>query len=78
MSRETRVDHDYVYMFELLKNAGEKNHLPFSVLFLPPEIYILDFKNIVASNFFLLKNQITETVIYFGRNEIRFKFALFK
>ena len=76
MSRETRVDHDY--MFELLKNAGEKNHLPFSVLFLAPEIYILDLKNIVASNFSLLKNQITETVIYFGRNEIRFKFALFK
>ena len=76
MSRETRVDHDY--KFELLKNAGKKNHLPFSVVFLPPEIYILNLKNILASNFFLFKNRITETVIYFGRNEIRFKFALFK
>ena len=65
-------------MFELLKNAGKENHLPFSVVFPPPEIYMLDLKNILASNFFLLKNQITETVIYFGRNEIRFKFAFFR
>ena len=48
MSRETRVDHDY--KLELLKNAGKKNHLPFSVVFLPPEIYILNLKNILASN----------------------------
>ena len=62
----------------ITEECRKKNHLPFSVLSLPPEICRLDLKNILASNFFLLKNRITETVIYFGRNEIRFKFVLFK
>ena len=44
----------------------EQNHLPFSVLFLPPEIYTLDLKNILASNFFLLKNELLKQLYILG------------